>query len=155
MGRSYDDEKLGFNKVAPFYYFPAGGKAAPSCTSEINREKWNSLPKIYQSILRTAAGYANVDCQAKYDAQNPAALKKLVAAGVKLRPFPQPVMEACFKAANDTYAELTAKNAKFKKVHDSYMGFRGDQYLWWQVAEYKLRQLHDPPAFALSHQSDD
>ena len=73
---------------------------------------------------------------AKYDAANPAALKRLVAGGAQLRPFPQPVMEACFKAANELYAETAAANADFKKVLDSLTAFRSDQYLWWQVAEY-------------------
>ena len=74
--------------------------------------------------------------QAKYDAVNPAALKRLVAAGAQLRPFTQPVMEACFKAANELYSETSAANADFKKVYDAVVAFRADQYLWWQVAEY-------------------
>ena len=74
--------------------------------------------------------------QAKYDARNPGALKKLAAAGAQLRPFPQDVLEACFKAANETYAEINATNATFKKVHDAMMAFRADDYLWFQVSEY-------------------
>jgi TRAP-type mannitol/chloroaromatic compound transport system substrate-binding protein len=73
--------------------------------------------------------------QAKYDAGNPGALKRLVAGGAQLRPFPPAVMEASYKAATDTYNEVGAKNADFKKVYDSMVAFRGDQYLWWQVAE--------------------
>jgi TRAP-type mannitol/chloroaromatic compound transport system substrate-binding protein len=72
---------------------------------------------------------------AKYDAGNPGALKRLVAGGAVLRPFPQPVMEACYKATTETYQEVAAKNADFKKVYDSMVAFRGDEYLWWQVAE--------------------
>jgi TRAP-type mannitol/chloroaromatic compound transport system substrate-binding protein len=53
-----------------------------------------------------------------------------------LRPFPQPVMEACYKAATEVYTETSAGNADFKKVYDAMVAFRGDQYLWWQVAEY-------------------
>jgi TRAP-type mannitol/chloroaromatic compound transport system substrate-binding protein len=74
--------------------------------------------------------------QAKYDARNPEALKKLVGSGAQLRPFPQDVMEACFNAAKETYAEMNAANAAFKKVHDSMMAFRADQYLWFQVSEF-------------------
>jgi TRAP-type mannitol/chloroaromatic compound transport system substrate-binding protein len=73
---------------------------------------------------------------AKYDAQNPAALKRLLSAGTQLRPFPQPVMEACLKAANEAYAEIGATNADFKKIWDNIVAFRNDEYLWWQVAEY-------------------
>jgi TRAP-type mannitol/chloroaromatic compound transport system substrate-binding protein len=74
--------------------------------------------------------------QSKYDALNPAALKRLVAAGAKLQPFSPAVMEACLKAALELYHEVSETNPEFKKVYESTMAFRGDQYLWWQVAEY-------------------
>ena len=132
----YDDEKLGFNKVAPVYHFPGWWEGGAALHLLISEKKIAELPKAYQSIVRTAAALANKDCQAKYDAGNPAALKRLVAAGTQLKPFPQDVLEACYKASLDVYAEQNAKNPKFKKVHDAYFGFRNDQYLWWQVAEY-------------------
>jgi TRAP-type mannitol/chloroaromatic compound transport system substrate-binding protein len=132
----YDDEKLGFNKVAPFYYYPGWWEGGAMLNFFINEDKWASLPKNYQSVIRTAAALANVDMQAKYDALNPGALKRLVGAGTLLRPFPQDVMDACLKAANELYAETSAKNADFKKVYDAYSAFRNDQYLWSQIAEY-------------------
>jgi len=94
------------------------------------------LPKNYKAIVTAAAAYANVEETGKYDARNPAALKRLVAGGAQLRPFSQPIMEASLKAANELYAELTAKNPDFKKVYDNMIAFRTDEYLWWQVAEY-------------------
>jgi TRAP-type mannitol/chloroaromatic compound transport system substrate-binding protein len=83
----------------------------------------------------SASQAANCDMLAKYDARNPEAIKKLVAGGAKLRPYPQDVMEAAFNAAKETYAEMTATNAAFKKVHDAMMAFRADEYLWFQVSE--------------------
>ena len=74
--------------------------------------------------------------QARYDAQNPAALKRLVANNAQLRPFSYEVMEACLKATNELWAEISAKNADFKKMIEMMIAFRNDQYLWWQVAEY-------------------
>jgi len=132
----YDDEKLGFYKVAQYYYYPGWWEGATANHFLINLAKWNELPKNYQAIVAAAAAYANVEETAKYDARNPAALKRLVANGTQLRPFTQPVMEACLKAANEVYAETTAKNADFKKVYESMIAFRNDEYLWWQVAEY-------------------
>ncbi len=72
---------------------------------------------------------------AKYDHVNPAAMKRLITAGTQLRAFPPAVMEASFKAANETYAELAKTNARFKKILNSFMAFRQDSYSWWQVAE--------------------
>jgi TRAP-type mannitol/chloroaromatic compound transport system substrate-binding protein len=131
----YDDEKLGFVKVAKYYYYPGWWEGGAMLHNFINIDKWNSLPKSYQEIVRAASDKAHTWMQAKYDAVNPQAIKRLVAAGAQLRPFPQAVMEASYKAAVDTYNEVGAKNAEFKKVYDSMVAFRGDAYLWWQVAE--------------------
>ena len=132
----YDDEKLGFNKVAPYYYYPGFWEGGAQITAFINLAKWNELPKAYKSLLTAACGYANVDMQAKYDARNPAALRRLVGAGAQLRPFPQDMMEASLKAANEVYDEISTKNADFKKMYESLRAFRNEEYLWWQVAEY-------------------
>jgi TRAP-type mannitol/chloroaromatic compound transport system substrate-binding protein len=132
----YDDEKLGFYRVAKFYYYPGWWEGGTTNHLQINLEKWNSLPKSYQAIVRAAAGAANVQELASYDARNPAALKRLVANGTQLRPFSQAIMEACLKASNEVNAETSATNADFKKVLDSMNAFRADAYLWWQVAEY-------------------
>jgi TRAP-type mannitol/chloroaromatic compound transport system substrate-binding protein len=132
----YDDEKLGFHKVARFYYYPGWWEGGTAQHFMINTAKWAELPKSYQAIVTAAAGFANVEEQGRYDARNPAALKRLLAGGAQLRPYTQPVMEACFKAATEVYAETSAANAEFKKVYDNMVAFRNDEYLWWQVAEY-------------------
>src|SRR3974390_3069198 len=131
----YDDEKLGFYKVAKYYYYPGWWEGGAMLHNFINIDKWNALPKNYQEIVRAASDRAHTWMQAKYDAVNPLALKRLVANGAQLRPFPQPVMEAFFKATKDTYADTASKKADFKKALDSMIAFRGDEYLWWQVAE--------------------
>ena len=132
----YDDEKLGFVKVARYYYYPGWWEGGTTQHFMFNVQKFNELPKAYQAIVTAAAGYANVEEQAKYDARNPQALKRLVANGAQLRPYSQAIMEAAYKAANEVYAEISAKNADFKKVYDDMIAFRSDEYLWWQVAEY-------------------
>ena len=132
----YDDEKLGFHKVAQYYYYPGWWEGGPMLHNFINLAKWNELPRTYQSIVSSASHVANTWMQARYDAGNPAALRRLVGGGAQLRPFSQPVLEACYRAANEVYAETSAANADFKKVYDAMLPFRNDQYLWWQVAEY-------------------
>jgi TRAP-type mannitol/chloroaromatic compound transport system substrate-binding protein len=132
----YDDEKLGLQDVAPFYYYPGWWEGGAMIHIFINLEKWNALTPTYQSIVRTCADMANTWMQAKYDAANPAALKRLLAAGAKLQPFPPVVMDAGLKAAFGVYREIAATNAEFRKVFEAMMAFRNDQYLWWQVAEY-------------------
>jgi TRAP-type mannitol/chloroaromatic compound transport system substrate-binding protein len=132
----YDDEKLGFYKVAKFYYYPGWWEGGTQVHIFTNLEKWNALPPAYKSVIRTAADSANIWMTSRYDTENPQALKRLLAAGTQLKPFPQPVMEACLNAANEVYAEISATNADFKKIWDNIQAFRNDGYLWWQVAEY-------------------
>jgi len=132
----YDDEKLGFQKVAKYYYYPGWWEGGPTVHAFCNEEKWNSLPKYYQAVLKNAAANTTLWMPARYDMQNPKALKQLVASGTQLRPFSTEIMEACLKATNELWAEISAKNANFKKVIDAMQAYRGDQYLWWQVAEY-------------------
>ncbi len=131
----YDDEKLGFNKVAKYYYYPGWWEGGPQLSLYVNAQKWAELPKEYQQILEDACAYGHNEMQARYDARNPAALKRLVGSGTQLRQFPKDVMVACQKAAFGLYDETAAKNAKFKKVYDAWKKFRDDQYLWFRVAE--------------------
>jgi TRAP-type mannitol/chloroaromatic compound transport system substrate-binding protein len=131
----YDDQKLGFNKIAPYYYYPGWWEGGPTLHTFIGLDKWNELPKSYQAIVRAACAEANTWMLTRYDAQNPKALRELVANGTKLTPFSQPIMEASFNAANEVYAETNAKNAAFKKVYDSMTAFRKEEVLWFRVAE--------------------
>jgi TRAP-type mannitol/chloroaromatic compound transport system substrate-binding protein len=132
----YDDEKLGFQKVAKYYYYPGWWEGGPTVHAFCNLEKWNSLPKNYQAVIQNAAANTNMWMTARYDMQNPAALKRLVANGAQLRPFSTEITEACLKATNELWAELSGKNPEFKKAIDAMQAYRGDEYLWWQVAEY-------------------
>jgi TRAP-type mannitol/chloroaromatic compound transport system substrate-binding protein len=132
----YDDEKLGFHKVAQYYYYPGWWEGGTANHFMINLDKWNELPKSYQAIVASAAGHANIEQTARYDARNPAALKRLLAAGTQLRPFSQPIMEACLKASHEVNAETSATNADYKRVWESIEAFRNDGYAWWQVAEF-------------------
>ena len=131
----YDDEKLGFYKIAPHYYYPGWWEGGPITMAMVNLDKWNSLPKQYQSVLEQAGHFANNWIMAKYDERNPPALKKLIASGTKLHVFPPEVMQASYKAAMELYAEISLTNADFKKVYKSLTDFANDGYQWFQVAE--------------------
>jgi TRAP-type mannitol/chloroaromatic compound transport system substrate-binding protein len=131
----YDDEKLGFVKVARYYYYPGWWEGCGQSHNIFNLTKWNELPKSYQAAVNSACNDAWEWVLAKYDAQNPVALKRLIGAGAQLRAFPPDVMDACYKAANEIYAELSRTNPMFKKLYDSVVPFRNDSYAWFQVAE--------------------
>ena len=131
----YDDQKLGFYKVAPYYYYPGWWEGGPEIDFFINDKAWNSLSPEYKAIVEAASAYAHVDMQAKYDQRNPEALKQLVAQKVKLMAFPKPLMDAAFKESMALYSELSAKNPNWKKVYTDYANFRRDQNLWFRFTE--------------------
>jgi TRAP-type mannitol/chloroaromatic compound transport system substrate-binding protein len=134
----YDDEKLGFHKVAKYYYYPGWWEGGAMMHLVVNVEQWNKLPKNYQRIVQDAAEAANNWMLAKYDAVNAPALRRLIAGGAVLKPFPAPVMEASYRTAQELYEQIGSTNASFKKAHDSYMAFRGEQLPWWQVGEFSF-----------------
>ena len=131
----YDDEKLGFYKVAPHYYYPGWWEGGSMLFTFVNLDKWNALPKNYQAILEQAGHFANTWMIAKYDEVNPAALRRLLANGVKLHGFSPAIMEACFKAAKELHSEIAATNESFKKVYDAMTNYTNNGYQWFQVAE--------------------
>ena len=131
----YDDEKLGFYKVAPHYYYPGWWEGGPMLLSFVNLDKWNALPKYYQSALEQAGHYANNWMMAKYDQANSAALRRLLANGTKLHAFSPAIMDASLKAARELHSEVAATNADFKKVLESLTAFTSNGYQWFQVAE--------------------
>jgi len=131
----YDDEKLGFYKVAKYYYYPGWWEGGPELDLLVNIKSWEALPKEYQAILEAACAEANISMLAKYDTLNPAALKRLIANGVQLRPFSNEIMAACYKAANEVAAEISAKNANFKKIYEAMVKFRNEQVQWFSIAE--------------------
>ena len=137
----YDDQKLGFNRDAPFYYYyPGWWEGDPEVDFFVNDKALAALPAEYQAIVEAAASHAHVDMQAKYDARNPIALKQLVGARVKLLTFPKPVLDASFKASMELCAELAERNPDWKKIYGDYCAFQKDQILWFRFAESRFDQ---------------
>ncbi|MBW8313406.1 MAG: TRAP transporter substrate-binding protein [Hydrogenophaga sp.] len=131
----YDDEKLGFQKVAKNYYYPGWWEGGAQLDFYIDKTAFNALSKENQAIVEAAAAYAHTEMQARYDARNPAALKRLVAGGAKVLPFPKAVMDLAYKESMALYAELNDTNPAWKKIYTDYSAFRKDQNLWFRFTE--------------------
>ena len=141
----YDDEKLGFYKVAKHYYGPGWWEPSTCLEFFVNKTEWDKLPKEYKAAFACAAAEANVTMTAEYDHKNPIALAKLLQNGVKLHSFSKEIMEAAHKSAQKVYADESAKNPAFKKIYDSYSKYAKSQRAWFAVAEMPMDQ------FAQSH----
>nr|WP_295778835.1 TRAP transporter substrate-binding protein [Rhodoferax sp.] len=137
----YDDQKLGFNKVASFYHYPGWWEGGPQLDFFINDKAYAALSAENKAIVECAAAFAHTEMQAKYDAKNPLALKQLVGAKTKVLPFPKDVMDLAFKESMELYADVSAKNPGFKKVYDDYAIFRRDANLWFRFTEMRFDQF--------------
>ena len=132
----YDDQKLGFNKVAQFYYYPGWWEPAPTLEIEVNLNKWKELPALYQEIIKSAAFESNTTMMARYDAKNNQALKELLADGkTQLKPYSDEIMAAAMQASFALYDEFAAKDADFKAVYEPWKEFRTGVYEWHRVNE--------------------
>lgn len=134
----YDDEKLGFYKVCKYYYAPGWWEGQTNLSLYINLQQWNTLPKSYQSMVQTAAADANNRVIAAYDFLNPQALKRLIAGGTQLRYWTKPILDACFKATRELYAEESARNPKFKKIYGPWADYLAQQDEWMRVEEQQF-----------------
>jgi TRAP-type mannitol/chloroaromatic compound transport system substrate-binding protein len=140
----YDDEKLGFYKIAKHYFTPGWWEPSSQFSFFVNAAEWAKLPKPYQEAFEVAAAEVNLNMMAEYDAKNPAALKRLVANGVQLHRYPLDLMKTAQKTAFDFYEEEAARNPAFKKIYTAWSKFREDSITWFSVAE----QGYDSFAYA-------
>jgi TRAP-type mannitol/chloroaromatic compound transport system substrate-binding protein len=134
----YDDLKLGFHKVAQYYYYPGWWEVGPELDVFVNTKAFDALSAENKAIVQAAAAEAHHYVQARYDGRNPDALKTLVAQGTKLRPFPVDVMNTAFKESMALYEEISTKNADWKKIYADYSKFRQEENLWFQFTEASL-----------------
>jgi len=137
----YDDQKLGFNKVAPFYYYPGWWEGGPEVDFFVNRKAYDALSAENKAIVEAASSHASIDMLAKYDALNPTALKQLVGAKTKVLPFSKAILEASFKASMEVFAENDAKSPEWKKIYADMRAFQRDQVLWFRFAEAGFDQF--------------
>lgn len=134
----YDDEKLGFYKIAPNYFYPGWWEACAMFSMYVNIKEWEKLPKQYQEALISACAESNGEMMAAYDYKNPIALQSLIKNGVKLHSYSTEIMKAASIAAFEFYEEEASKNPSFKKIYEPWKKFRNDQMIWNKVAEQTL-----------------
>ena len=144
----YDDEKLGLNRIARFYYAPGFWEPSSRGGFVVNLRQWETLPAHYRHAIEVACSEVELDMPARYDALNPPALRRLIAGGAQLRAWPRDILLAAWRETNALYEDTASRNANFKKVWDSYRPWRSEQYQWFRVAE----NAYDNFAFPMAAQ---
>ena len=131
----YDDEKLGLNKVASFYYYPGWWEPGPTLEVQVNKTEWSKLPKQYRDIFKTAAMEANLNMLAKYNVLNTISLQNLIAKGTRLVAYSPEILQAAQKEAFANYEENASKDSTFKQVYEQWNKFRQEISRWNQINE--------------------
>jgi TRAP-type mannitol/chloroaromatic compound transport system substrate-binding protein len=137
----YDDEKLKLNTVAKYCYYPGWWQSASQLSLIVNRSQWERLPEPYQVVFTMACAEANAWLLGKYDVVNVPALRRMVAAGTVIKPFPQEVMTACYRTADALNDEIASQHPTFARLYADWRRFRGDIYEWFRLSELALNDF--------------
>jgi len=131
----YDDEKLGFHRVAKNYYYPGWWEPGPSLSFLVNQDAWAKLPKVYQEVFAAASAEAAAAMQQRYDAKNPAAFERLRASDVTLRPYSDEIMTGAREAATQLYADEAARDETYRALYEHWQAFREASVAWFGTSE--------------------
>lgn len=131
----HDDEKLGFQQIAQYYYYPGWHEPAPTLSLLVSQRAWDELPSQYQHAVAAAAAEQNDAMLERYDALNPPALERLVAGGVDLRRFPDDLLDAAFRESTALLEEQAAQNPAFRRVYEPWKAFRAQSFRYFNGVE--------------------
>ncbi len=131
----YDDEKLGFHKVAKYYYYPGWWEPGPSLTYFVNKSAWDGLSDEFKGIFQAATRESGMTMQAKYDAKNPPAMKRLIQYGTQFREFGDDVMSAARRESLSLLEENASADPGYRKVYEAWKKFREESFEWFGKAE--------------------
>jgi len=131
------DQKLGFYKIAKYYYFPGWHQQATLFDLYINKEKWESLEERYQVVIELACSDLIRLSISDGEGAQGKAIKEMQAEGVQLREWSPEILAAFEKAWQEIVVEESESNPNFKRVWDSYSSFRAEYAAWKDRAYLK------------------
>lgn len=131
----YDDEKLGFHRIAKNYYYPGWWEPGPSLSFLVNQDAWAKLPKAYQEVFAAASTEAAAAMQQRYDARNPAAFERIKASDVVMRPYSDEIMDGARAAAQQLYADEAAADGSYRKLYNHWSAFQKASVSWFGTSE--------------------
>jgi TRAP-type mannitol/chloroaromatic compound transport system substrate-binding protein len=131
------DIKMGFHKIAPYYY-TGWHEPATELQFLVNQREFNKLSPEHQAILKTAMKAASIDMYIENFAGSAEAWStmKTEYPNIEVKEFPKPVLKAMKAAADELYAENAAKDPFFAKVYESQKAFMKKARAWSEISEF-------------------
>jgi TRAP-type mannitol/chloroaromatic compound transport system substrate-binding protein len=132
------DKALGFHQIAKFNYFPGWHQQTSVSELLINRQEWEKLSEQNKTLIKIALGDSVLHTYAETEAKQFEVMAELRAKqGVQIKRWPDDILKAFEKAWLEVLKEESAKDPLFKKVADSYLGFREKYRIWGEAQELK------------------
>lgn len=130
------DIALGFYQIAKNNYYPGWHQQVSVSELLMNREIFKALDDTHQAIIEIALGESVMHTYAETEAKNFEAMAKMGAEyGVTNHRWPDSVLKVMEAAWLEVVKEDMATDPLFKKVADSYFGFRA-KYKKWGDAQF-------------------
>lgn len=131
------DQRLGFYKVAKYYYFPGWHQQATFFDLYVNLERWKALSDRHKAVLELACGDMIREAIAEGEAAQWKAMTEMQAAGVQIRRWQPEIIAAMESAWNEVVTEESARNPNFRRIYASYDEFRRHYAIWREHASLK------------------
>jgi TRAP-type mannitol/chloroaromatic compound transport system substrate-binding protein len=131
------DIKMGFHKVAPFYY-TGWHEPASEMHFFVNQRAFKKLPDEYKAILKTAMRAVAADMGYDNFAQSAEAWAKMKTEfpNIKVKTFPTPVLKAMKKATDEVMDSYAKKDKLFNEVYSSQKAYMEKARAWTKISEY-------------------
>ena len=125
------DERLGFDRVVPYNYFPGWHQPFSAFHLVVNIESWESLAKSQQAALQTSCTAGVINSLAQGEALQGEVIERFRANGVKIRSLSEPILRELSRTTDRVLELLRKKNPDFARVLDSQRAF-SKRYSSWK-----------------------
>ena len=131
------DIKMGFHKIAPYYYT---GWQEPASEMQfiVNKRKYDKLPEDLKQILLTAMKVSAYDMYIQnYDMSSTAWDKmKKEYPNIQVKTFPKEVMDKMKKVNKELRDEVSKKSPLLKEILDSQDAYQKKAREWTKMSDY-------------------
>jgi TRAP-type mannitol/chloroaromatic compound transport system substrate-binding protein len=131
------DIKMGFHKVASYYY-TGWHEPASEMQFLISKRAYKKLPKEYQAMLITAMQAVSADMYYENFYASVQAWDKMTKEypNIKVKTFPKPVLKAMKKATDEVFQRYSKDNKLFAEIYKNQQDFMKKARKWSKMSDY-------------------
>ncbi len=144
----WNDIAFGLYKVAKYYYMPAFHEIGPALEATVNKKAYGALPGDLQEIVKRAVMASASESYADFTYGNVKSFAPLLAKeGVKLKTFPDDVMQALYRASEESLVEISGTSPLAKEIYESFTSYRKEANNYAQASDLAALKMR---AFAMN-----